>query len=84
MIGERISYLLGLTGPTYNIDSACSSSHFAMIEAYRMIRSGICDAAIVASSQINLHPLVTQGFFVLGTCLKNHSIQDYCIIFFNN
>ena len=73
MIGERISYLLGVTGPTCNIDTACSSSHFAMVEAYRMIRSGICDAAIVAGSQINLNPFVTQQFYALGMCLKNYS-----------
>ncbi|XP_050452137.1 fatty acid synthase-like [Cataglyphis hispanica] len=74
MIGNRISYWLGVTGPTYNIDTACSSSHFAMVEAYRMIRSGICEAAIVASINLCIHPFVTHQFFCLGVL----STDGYC------
>ncbi|XP_050452236.1 fatty acid synthase-like [Cataglyphis hispanica] len=74
MIASRISYWLGVTGPTYNIDTACSSSHFAMVEAYRMIRSGICEAAIVASINICNNPSVTHQFFCLGVL----STDGYC------
>ncbi|KAL6417335.1 hypothetical protein ACFW04_014584 [Cataglyphis niger] len=48
VIANKISYSLGVAGTSYNIDIACISSHYAMIEAYRMILSGICEAAIVA------------------------------------
>ncbi|XP_070148748.1 fatty acid synthase-like [Polyergus mexicanus] len=74
MIASRISHWLGITGPSYNIDTACSSSHFAMMEAYRMIRSGICEAAIVASINLCIHPFVTHQFFRLGVL----SIDGYC------
>ncbi|KAL6446809.1 hypothetical protein ACFW04_001324 [Cataglyphis niger] len=74
MIASRISYWLGVTGPTYNIDTACSSSHFAMVEAYRMIRSGICEAAVVASINLCLNPCVTHQFFCLGILSTN----GYC------
>lgn len=46
-MSSRIAHWLGVTGPSYNIDTACSSSHFAIMEAYRLIQSGECDAAIV-------------------------------------
>ncbi|KAF7409682.1 hypothetical protein HZH68_004063 [Vespula germanica] len=39
-----------ITGPSYNIDTACSSSLYAMENAYRAIRSGQCDYAIVGAS----------------------------------
>ncbi|CAL1678458.1 unnamed protein product [Lasius platythorax] len=74
MIANRISYWLGVTGPSYNIDTACSSSHFAMVEAYRMIRSGICEAAIVASVNLCIHPFITRQFFHLGVL----SVDGYC------
>ncbi|XP_025263529.1 fatty acid synthase-like [Camponotus floridanus] len=74
MLANKISYWLNVTGPSYNIDSACSSSHFAMIEAYNLIRSGICDAAIVASFNLCIHPSVTQQFYSLGAL----SDDGYC------
>ncbi|XP_029673626.1 fatty acid synthase-like [Formica exsecta] len=74
VIANRISYWLGVTGPSYNIDSACSSSHFAMVEAYRMIRSGICEAAIVASVNLCINPFLTCQYSRLGA-LSN---EGYC------
>ncbi|XP_039308554.1 fatty acid synthase isoform X2 [Solenopsis invicta] len=70
----RISHLLGVTGPSYNIDTACSSSHFAINEAYRHIRSGDCDAAIVAAANLCLHPNIHFGFYCFGVL----SSDGYC------
>lgn len=61
-----ISYWLGISGPSYNIDTACSSSNFAMTDAYKLIRSGECDAAIVAAGNLCLHPYINFGFYRLG------------------
>ncbi|EFN69124.1 Fatty acid synthase [Camponotus floridanus] len=74
MLANRISYWLNITGPSYNIDTACSSGHFAMVEAYNLIRSGICDAAIVASVNLCLNPSVTY----LSYCLGVLSGDGYC------
>ncbi|EFN73543.1 Fatty acid synthase [Camponotus floridanus] len=74
MLANKISYWLNVTGPSYNIDTASSSSHFAMVEAYNLIRSGICDAAIVASVNLCFHPLVTRQFYSLGVL----SGDGYC------
>jgi|APSaa5957512535_1039671.scaffolds.fasta_scaffold17440_4 3-oxoacyl-[acyl-carrier-protein] synthase I len=38
---------LGLTGPSYTISTACSSSAKALIDATQLIEVGICDAVIV-------------------------------------
>ncbi|KAK0074530.1 hypothetical protein PV325_008186, partial [Microctonus aethiopoides] len=56
MLANRISYWLGLTGPSYTVDTGCSSSLFAMEHAYKAIRSGQCDAALVGGANLCLHP----------------------------
>ncbi|XP_025264892.1 fatty acid synthase-like [Camponotus floridanus] len=50
MLANRISYFLNVTGPSYNIDTACSTSSLAMVKAYNLIRSEYCDA--VASVRV--------------------------------
>ncbi|XP_022835186.1 fatty acid synthase-like isoform X1 [Spodoptera litura] len=62
MLANRISYWLGVTGPSYTIDTACSSSLYALVHAYRAIRDGHCDAAIVGGSNLCLHPYVSLQF----------------------
>ncbi|EFN75501.1 Fatty acid synthase [Harpegnathos saltator] len=58
-LANSISNWLDLTGSSYVVDTACSSSHQAIVEAYRMIRSGECDAAIVGSANLCFHPNLT-------------------------
>ncbi|OXU23005.1 hypothetical protein TSAR_015483 [Trichomalopsis sarcophagae] len=66
MLANRISYWLGVTGPSYSVDSACSSSLFAMEHAYRAIRDGLCDSALVGGANLCLHPYVSLQFSRLG------------------
>ncbi|XP_076249111.1 fatty acid synthase-like [Calliopsis andreniformis] len=66
MYANRISYFLGLHGPSYAIDTACSSSLIALDQAYRMIRTGVCDQVIVGGSNLCLHPYVSLQFSRLG------------------
>ncbi|XP_025162455.1 fatty acid synthase-like [Harpegnathos saltator] len=73
-LANSISHWLGLTAPSYTVDTACSSSHFAIAEAYRMIRSGECDAAIVGGVNLCLHPYTSLQFFQLGVL----SVDGYC------
>ncbi|RLU24885.1 hypothetical protein DMN91_002976 [Ooceraea biroi] len=58
MLANRISYWLGIHGPSYTLDSACSSSLYALENAYRSILDGQCDSAIVGGSNLCLHPYV--------------------------
>lgn len=62
MLANRISYSLGLTGPSYLLDTACSSSMYALDCAFSAIRNGECDAALVGGSNLILHPYVTLQF----------------------
>lgn len=66
MLANRISYWLGTNGPSYTVDSACSSSLYALEHAYKSIRDGHCDAAIVGGSNLCLHPYVSLQFARLG------------------
>ncbi|XP_011630608.1 fatty acid synthase-like, partial [Pogonomyrmex barbatus] len=50
MLANRISYWLGVTGPSYTLNSACSSSLLALEHAYRCLQDDLCDAAIVGGS----------------------------------
>ncbi|RLU25189.1 hypothetical protein DMN91_003281 [Ooceraea biroi] len=66
ILANRISYWLGLTGPSFMLDSACSSSLIAVERAYRSIRMGECDAAIIGGSNLCLHPCISLQFSRLG------------------
>lgn len=59
---QRISYWLGLRGPSQIVDTACSSSMSAVDLAYKSIRDGGCDMAIVCGSNLCIHPLVSLQF----------------------
>ncbi|XP_067208438.1 fatty acid synthase-like [Linepithema humile] len=63
---NRMSYWLNITGPSCTLDSACSSSLFALECAYRSIRSGQCDAAIVGCVNLCLNPYIALQFARLG------------------
>jgi 3-oxoacyl-[acyl-carrier-protein] synthase II len=52
----------GARGANFSTTSACSSGSHAVGEAYRMIRGGYLDAAIVGGSEAPLTPLGVGGF----------------------
>lgn len=53
MIANRVSYHLDLLGPSVPTDTACSSSLTAMHLAVQAVSRGECEAAVVASCQLN-------------------------------
>ncbi|MEU6153492.1 SDR family NAD(P)-dependent oxidoreductase [Actinosynnema sp. NPDC047251] len=55
-IANRVSYALDLTGPSFAVDSACSSSLTAVHLACESIRRGECEMAIAGGVNLVLHP----------------------------
>jgi acyl transferase domain-containing protein/NAD(P)-dependent dehydrogenase (short-subunit alcohol dehydrogenase family)/acyl carrier protein/SAM-dependent methyltransferase len=55
-LAGRVSYALGLSGPSVPLDAACASSLVALHQARRALLDGEIDAAIVAGVSLNLAP----------------------------
>lgn len=66
MFPNRISYTFDLKGPSYAIDTACSSSMFALAQAVAAMRAGHCDAAVVAGTNLCLKPANSLNFHRLS------------------
>ncbi len=52
----RIAYALGVTGPAYTVDSACSSGLLAVHNACRSLRDGESDLALAGGVNVLLEP----------------------------
>jgi acyl transferase domain-containing protein/SAM-dependent methyltransferase len=78
----RISYALGLRGPSMVIDTACSSSLVALHLAANSLRRGECDLAIVGGVNLILTPEMhinfcqTQMLSVDGRCKTFDAAAD--------
>jgi len=74
---NRISYLLGLTGPSMTIDTACSSSLVAVDLAVEKLRSGVSDLALVGGVNVILH----HRMYVSACATNALSINERCASF---
>ncbi|MET8765707.1 type I polyketide synthase [Streptomyces sp. NPDC004658] len=62
----RISYLLGLHGPSIALDTACSSSLVAFHLACEALHRQECDLALAGGVTLMLAPRITQSFARMG------------------
>ncbi|KAK4878117.1 hypothetical protein RN001_010623 [Aquatica leii] len=69
-----ISSFFQLEGPSVSVDTACSSSLTAIDLACRSIRLGKCDAAIVGSGNLCMHPMSS---LQLGVLSKDGSCKSF-------
>ncbi|CAH1180924.1 unnamed protein product [Phyllotreta striolata] len=53
---NRISSCFDLTGPSYALDTGCSSSLYAFSQAYDYLKRGEIQFAIVGGAHVGLHP----------------------------
>ncbi|RYP74841.1 hypothetical protein DL771_002762 [Monosporascus sp. 5C6A] len=56
IIPNRVSYFFGLQGPSFHVDTACSSGLSAFDMACKLIGSGDADAALVTAANLLLEP----------------------------
>ena len=62
----RLSYALGLRGPSLTLDTACSSSLAAVHLAARSVRGGECGLALAGGVNVILQPHVTLAYSQSG------------------
>ena len=62
----RISYVLGLQGPSVSVDTACSSSLVAAHLACQSLRSRDCDMALAGGANMILSPEIGVNFTKAG------------------
>ncbi|WP_282108469.1 SDR family NAD(P)-dependent oxidoreductase [Streptomyces sp. B93] len=63
VLANRVSFLLGLHGPSEPVDTACSSSLTAVHRAVQAIRAGECEAAVAGGVNVILSPT---GYLAFG------------------
>lgn len=70
-VAELMALVAGAQGPVYTLSTACSSSGKAHAAAWRLIRAGIIDAALVGGVD-SLCRMTLQGFHGLGVLSATH------------
>ncbi|GAA4092688.1 hypothetical protein GCM10022248_73920 [Nonomuraea soli] len=76
-IANRVSYFFDLQGPSFAVDSACSSSLTAVQLACESLRRGECRLAIAGGVNLILHP----AHYVSLCSLNMLSGDDACKVF---
>ncbi|WP_237536807.1 polyketide synthase, partial [Streptomyces sp. SID5785] len=66
IVSSRVSYVLGLRGPSLTVESSCSSSLVALHQACQALRAGEIDGALVGGANLMLTPEVTVGLTHFG------------------
>ncbi|EPV3677809.1 MULTISPECIES: beta-ketoacyl synthase N-terminal-like domain-containing protein [Enterobacter cloacae complex] len=77
MASNRISWYLGLTGPSVVIDTACSSSLVALHQAVTAIKNNECEMAIVGAANAILHPGISHACMQAGMLSKSGACHTF-------
>lgn len=77
LLSNRVSYVLNLQGPSMTLDTACSSSMYALHLACSAIHSGECSAALVGGSNLILTPECQVFSSSLGAVSKSSKCHTF-------
>ncbi|RYZ87986.1 MAG: type I polyketide synthase, partial [Moraxellaceae bacterium] len=77
ILANRVSFLLGLNGPSAPIDTACSSSLVAIHRALESIHTGSSDMAIVGGVQVMLTPAAFISFGAAGLLSEDGKTKSF-------
>lgn len=75
-IGNSIAYSLNLKGPTFTINSGCTSGIDAILLGKTLIESGQIDACLVVGTDAPLGNWTVNGFLKLRSLSKEINIYD--------
>ncbi|HVO37589.1 MAG TPA: beta-ketoacyl-[acyl-carrier-protein] synthase family protein [Spirochaetia bacterium] len=71
-----ITEILGLHGPTMTVGGACASGNLALREAFRDIKTGESDAAVVAGGLFDMSPGDIQASVIINAVVVKPEYQD--------
>jgi len=77
LLSNRINYVFNLHGPSLTLDTACSSSMYALHLACMSIQSGECTAAIVGGSNLIFTPECQVFSASLGAVSRSSRCQTF-------
>lgn len=77
IIANRISFALGLTGPSITLDTACSGSLTALHLAAQALRNGDCSTALVGGANVILSDTLTEGLAHEGTVSPDFQTRSF-------
>lgn len=77
IIANRISYVLGLSGPSCIVNAACASSLLAVHLACQSIRNGECSVALAGGVQLNLALSTSLGVSLFGALSPDGACRTF-------
>jgi acyl transferase domain-containing protein len=77
ILANRISHVFNLHGPSFTLDTACSSSIYGLHTAVTAIRAGDCDGAVVAGVNLIMAPEQHLGTMKAGVLSPDSTCHTF-------